>query len=127
MLKNVKLAKKNALKRVEHMKQQIEIKDKEHQRKVEKMKQQIEEETTKYQDVVEEEKKRVQELSVEVQWQKQIIQGFEVRFSNLAGLANVGIKGIPERLRMAEQMIIPFDTPVEIRDFVGYCKDLMEE
>lgn len=55
------------------------------------------------------------------------IQFWKSKFSKLAWLANQAVKDLPKRLRKAEAKMSPFNTPVQVFDFVTFCKDLTNE
>lgn len=49
------------------------------------------------------------------------------RFSKLAWLADQAIVGIPKRLKEANAAMHPFNTPVQVSEFMEFCEVLIAE
>ncbi|XP_061338461.1 uncharacterized protein LOC133285268 [Gastrolobium bilobum] len=115
-LRSSKAAEKDALRQAAHIQQHME------------------EVVAGYQDVIQRGQEDMQRLRDHIQEQEAVITEIRedvafwmTRFSNLVKIANRAIIDVPDLLKMADMMVNPLSTPMEICDFIDHCKDLVRE
>ncbi|XP_061359319.1 uncharacterized protein LOC133303421 [Gastrolobium bilobum] len=129
-LRNSNAEHKESKRQMAQMRGLMEMRVVEYEDRLKREKQCTEKVIAMYQDSIRREQEEVQRLTDYIGGQDETIDAYRhevafwmTRFSKLAELANDAIEDIPDKLGMAEALVNPLTTPVEIQDFIEYCRN----